>query len=159
VGRIIEVVSGPPYEDFLETRVFKPLGMKDTTFWPNSEQISRLARSYKPKGDKAGLEAIAITQLTYPLDDRGRQPMPAGGLFSTAGDLGRFCRMILNGGMYDGKRYLSESAVTEMTSRQTGDSIKQNYGLGWATTRERRESGGPINPGPCGHCGAYAMNM
>jgi CubicO group peptidase (beta-lactamase class C family) len=158
-GRIIEVVSGVPYEEFLEKRLFGPLDMTDTTFWPNPEQVARLAKSYKPKADWTGLEEISITQLRYPLDDRHRQPMPAGGLFSTAGDVGRFCRMILNGGVSDRRRYLSESAVAEMTSRQTGDSIQESYGLGWATTRARHESGGPTIPGPCGHGGAYATNM
>jgi CubicO group peptidase (beta-lactamase class C family) len=158
-GRIIEVVSGVPYEEFLDQRLFKPLGMKDTTFWPNPEQIARLARSYKASADKAGLEAITITQLDYPLSDRSRQPMPAGGLFSTAGDLGHFCQMILNGGVHDGKRYLSESAIAEMTSRQTGDAIKESYGLGWSTSGKGRKGTDSIIPGPCGHGGAYATNM
>jgi len=158
-GRIIEVVAGMPYEEYLEKRLLGPLGMKDTTFRPNSEQIARLAKSYKPKADGKGLEEIPITQLRYPLDDPARQPMPAGGLFSTAGDIGRFCRMILAGGTYDGKRYLSESSVREMTSRQTAAEIKESYGLGWATSAERRRSDGPVIPGPCGHGGAYATNM
>jgi CubicO group peptidase (beta-lactamase class C family) len=158
-GRIIEVVSGVPYEKFLDQRLFKPLGMKDTTFWPNPEQIAKLANSYKPGAGKAGLEAITITQLDYPLSDRKRQPMPAGGLFSTAGDLGHFCQMILNGGVHDGKRYLSESAITEMTSRQTSDAIKESYGLGWATSGKGRKGADSIIPGPCGHGGAYATNM
>jgi CubicO group peptidase (beta-lactamase class C family) len=158
-GRIIEVGGGIPYEEFLERRLFGPLGMKDTTFRPNAEQVSRLAKSYKLRADGTGLEEITIGQLRYPLDDRSRQPMPAGGLFSTAADVGRFCQMILNGGVYDGRRYLSEGSITEMTSRQTGDSLKENYGLGWATTGGRRESGGPTIAGPCGHGGAYATNM
>ncbi len=158
-GRIIEVVAGIRYEDFLEKRLFGPLGMKDTTFRPNAEQVARLAQSYKPKAGGKGLEEISITQLRYPLDDPTRQPMPAGGLFSTAGDIGRFCRMILAGGTYDGRRYLSESSVREMTSRQTAAGIKENYGLGWSTSAEARGSGGPVIPGPCGHGGAYATNM
>jgi len=147
-GRVIEVVSGMPYERFLQTRLFDPLGMKDTTFWPDETQLARLAKSYKPNADKSGLEETTITQLTYPLNDRARQPMPAGGLFSTADDLARFCRMVLNGGVLDGKRFLSEAAVREMTRKQTADSIKDEYGLGWAT-------GG----GTFGHGGAYATNM
>jgi CubicO group peptidase (beta-lactamase class C family) len=158
-GRIIEVVSGIPYEEFLDRRLFKPLGMKDTTFWPNPEQITRLAKSYQPNAKKTGLDAIPISQLDYPLSDRKRQPMPAGGLFSTASDLGHFCQMILHGGVYDGKRYLSESAITQMTSRQTGDSIKESYGLGWSTTGKGRNGVDSIIPGPCGHGGAYATNM
>lgn len=147
-GRIIEVVSEMSYEDFLDERLFKPLGMNDTTFWPNEEQLKRLAKSYKPTADKSGLEELPITQLQYPLNDRRRQPMPAGGLFSTAQDVGRFCQMILNGGQWEGKRYLSEAAVKAMTSRQTPAALKQSYGLGWAT-------GGDS----FGHGGAYATNM
>src|SRR5213078_1345497 len=75
-GRIIEVVSGMPYEDFLDQRLFGPLGMKDTTFWPNQDQLTRLAKSYKPNAAKTGLEEITVTQLKYPLSDRHRQPMP-----------------------------------------------------------------------------------
>jgi CubicO group peptidase (beta-lactamase class C family) len=158
-GRIIEVVAGMPYEDFLEERLFGPLGMKDTTFRPSAAQVARLAKSYKPRADGKGLEETPITQLRYPLDDPTRQPMPAGGLFSTAGDIGRFCRMILAGGSCDGKRYVSESTVREMTSRQTAADIKENYGLGWATSADRRGGGGPVIAGPCGHGGAYATNM
>lgn len=147
-GRIIEVTSGMPYEEFLQQRLFDPLGMRDTTFWPNEEQLSRLAKSYKPGAGGAGLEETTVTQLKYPLDDRRRQPMPAGGLFSTAADVARFCQMVLRGGEYGGKRFLSESAVREMTSRQTPETVKEQYGFGWAT-------GG----GVFGHGGAYATNM
>jgi CubicO group peptidase (beta-lactamase class C family) len=147
-GRIIEVVSGTPYEVFLDKRLFEPLGMKDTTFWPNADQVARLAKSYKPNAAKTGLEETKIGQLTYSLGDRKRQPMPAGGLFSTAADIGRFCQMILNGGVFDGKRYLSEDAVKQMTTKQTGEALKDAYGLGWST------GGGVI-----GHGGAYATNM
>jgi CubicO group peptidase (beta-lactamase class C family) len=147
-GRIIEVASGMPYEKFLEERLFKPLGMKDTTFRPSRKQLRRLASSYKPNAAKDGLEEITITQLHYPLDDPGREPMPAGGLFSTAHDMARFGRMILNGGKLDGHRYLSPAAVQQMTSKQTGDQVKESYGFGWST-------GG----GVFGHGGAYATNL
>ena len=59
-GRIIEVISGMSYEDFMDRRLFEPLGMKDTTFWPNDEQLSRLAKAYKPNAEKNGLEAIVF---------------------------------------------------------------------------------------------------
>jgi CubicO group peptidase (beta-lactamase class C family) len=147
-GRIIEVVSGMPYETFLDKRLLGPLGMKDTTFWPNEEQLTRLANSYKPNAAKTGLEAATIGQLQYPLSDHKRQPMPAGGLFSTASDVGRFCQMMLNGGVFDGKRLLSEDAVKQMTTKQTGDAVKESYGLGWST-----------GDGTFGHGGAFATNM
>jgi CubicO group peptidase (beta-lactamase class C family) len=147
-GRIIEVVSGMPYETFLDKRLFVPLGMKDTTFWPSEDQLTRLANSYKPNAAKTGLEATTVGQLQYPLNDHKRQPMPAGGLFATANDVGRFCQMMLNGGMCDGKRLLSEDAVKQMTSKQTGDAVKESYGLGWST-----------GDGTFGHGGAFATNM
>ena len=69
-GRIIEVVSGMPYEQFIEERLFKPLGMKDTTFWPSAQQVKRLAKSYKPAQDKTGLEETLVTQLRHEHADR-----------------------------------------------------------------------------------------
>ncbi len=149
-GRIIEVVSGIPYEEFMHKRLFKPLGMKDTTFWPNSKQLKRLAKSYKPNAAKNGLEETQIDQLTYPLMDRHRTPSPAGGYFSTASDVSIFCRMILNGGILAGKRYLSEEALKKMISTQTGN-LPQAYGFGWVTDRK---PGGIF-----GHGGAYSTSM
>lgn len=147
-GRIIEVVSGMSYEDFMQQRLFEPLGMKDTTFWPNDEQVSRLAKSYKPNADKTDLEETTVTQCHYPLQDRRRQPMPAGGLFSTAADVAVFCQMLMNGGTHHGARILSEAAVKEMTSRQTAPELKQSYGFGLQ-----------VAPRNFGHGGAYSTNM
>ena len=148
-GRIIEVVTGMPYEEFMQQRLFKPLGMKDTTFWPTEKQMRRIAKSYQPNAAKNDLEEIKIDQLHYPLSDRTvRFPMPAGGLFSTAEDVAKFCQMILCGGQFDGKRYLSAKSVQMMTSKQTGDGVKDSYGFGWA-----------VGPAWTGHGGAESTNM
>ena len=149
-GRIIEVVSKMSYEDFLDKRLFQPLGMKDTTFWPSEEQVKRLAKSYKPNEDKTDLVEINIGQLQYPLTDhKHRYPMPAGGLFSTAHDAARFCQMMLNGGTtLDGKRILSEGAVKEMTKKQTAEGVKESYGLGFS-----------VGGDGFGHGGAHSTNM
>lgn len=146
-GRIIEVVSGTDYESFLQKRLFDPLEMKDTTFRPDEGQLKRLAKAYRPNAAKTGLEGTTLSQLTHPLNERKRQPMPAGGLFSTAKDVGNFCRMILAGGVWQGKRILSKEAVEEMSRRQTG-ALKNSYGLGWS-----------VGDGSFGHGGAYATNM
>jgi CubicO group peptidase (beta-lactamase class C family) len=148
-GRIIEVVSGMAYEDFLDKHLFGPLGMKDTTFWPSEAQLKRLAKSYKPNKAKTDLEETTVTPLKYPLSDRKRHPCPGGGLFSTASDCGVFCQMVLNGGVHKGKRILSEAAIKEMTSKQTGAGIKQSYGLGWGVKGESS----------FGHGGAFATDM
>lgn len=148
-ARILEVVSGQRYEDFMDERLFKPLGMKDTTFWPNQEQVSRLAISYKPGKDGQGLEPLRVTQLYYPLTDRiKRFPMPAGGLFSTAADVALFGQMVLNQGEWNGKRYLSKQALKTLLSRHTPPEIKRSYGLGWS-----------VDPDSVGHGGAYATNL
>jgi CubicO group peptidase (beta-lactamase class C family) len=148
-ARVIEVVSKMKYEDFMEQRLFKPLGMTDTTFWPTAAQTRRIATSYRPDSTNSALAETPIGQLTYPLSDRlHRFPMPAGGLFSTARDTATFCRMLLNGGELEGRRYLSKTAIQEMTKRQTPASVNDSYGFGLAV-------GGDW----FGHGGAFATNM
>lgn len=148
-ARIIEVVTGVAYERFIQERLFDPLGMKETTFWPSKEQIARLAKSYKFDPKAKQLVEIQIDQLTYPLDDRKRRyPMPAGGLFSTAADVAKFCRMILNGGELDGHRYISAASLNEMTKRQNGKLHEDGYGLGWT-----------VDGQTIGHGGAYKNDM
>ena len=151
-GRIIEVVSGEPFEKFMNERLFQPLGMKNTTYWPTARQISRLAKSYKPNAAKTGLEETAIEPLTYPLSDHHiRYSVPAGGLFSTAEDVAHFCQMLLNDGEYAGKRILSEAAVKQMTSKQTGGLVEKSYGFGIDVPN--------TSEGGFGHNGAYKTDM
>jgi len=148
-ARLIEVVTKIKYEDFMQQKLFDPLGMKDTTFWPNEAQSLRVAKSYRPDASKTNLAEFPISQLIYPLTDRvHRFPMPAGGLFSTAIDTSLFCRMLLNNGELDGKRYLSENAIRELSKRQTPPTIKESYGLGFS-----------VSPDSYGHGGAQATNM
>ena len=148
-GRIIEVVSKMPYEEFLQKRLLDPCGMKETTYWPSEAHVKRLAKSYKPNATKDDLVELKIGQLHYPLSDHAvRYPMPAGGLFSTAEDVSRFCRMMLRGGEIDGKRVLSEKAVAEMSKRQTPEELKTSYGFGLS-----------VNKGSFGHGGAMATDM
>ena len=132
-GRIIEAVTGMAYEDFMDQRLLVPLGMKETTFWPGKKLASRIAKVYRSSADKSGIEETLFPKLPFPLDDRRRRPMPAGGLFSTATDVVKFCQMFLNGGTYDGRHYLSKTSVAEMTRKQTGDKVEKNYGFGWDT--------------------------
>lgn len=145
-ARIIEVVSGMPYERFMQERLFDPLGMKDTTFWPNSKQIGRIAKTYKFDPLSKVLVEAPVSQLTYPLNDRQhRYPMPAGGLFSTAADVAKFCQMILNEGALDGKRYISPGALHAMTTRQNGGLGGTDYGLGWGISKSSFGHGGAFN--------------
>ncbi len=183
-GRIIEVVSGMSYVEFVQQRLFTPLGMKDTTFWPSVEQGARLARSVRLEEGQAVPHMVktdakvtkeAVARLSEGkavpqevLDDYGfgkaidyakQYGEPAGGLFSTADDLGRFCRMVLNGGMFEGKRYLSEKAIKTMTTSQTNGvavTPTETYGLGWSV--KTKDDEGPT-AGSFGHRGARRTAM
>ncbi|AHF92258.1 beta-lactamase [Opitutaceae bacterium TAV5] len=130
-GRLIELLSGRSYEDFMQQRLFSPLGMNDTTFWPDASQLARLASIYGIGPDKTALEEQTIAQLSHPLNDRARRyPVPAGGLFSSATDIAKFGRMLLRGGELDGHRYLRSETVTLMASRQIPAHVDNGYGLG-----------------------------
>lgn len=159
LGRIVEVVSGQPYAEFLRHRLFQPLGMKDTTFWPTPAQAKRLAKSYKNKTG-GGLEETGIYFIQGPLSDRERTPFPAGGLFSTAADVARFYQMMLSDGIWRGKRLLSPASVALMTCTQSGD-IKtgfvdgMSWGLGFQVVKEPQGVTEMLSPGTYGHGGAY----
>lgn len=143
-ARIVEIVSGKSYPDFIQERIFNPLRMKDTTFWPTEEQLKRLAKPYAPDPDKKGaLAEVPNPQLRPPYSDHTRFVQPAGGLFSTAADLLNFYRMLLGNGTFEGKRLLSEKAIQQMTSKQTG-SLKQNYGFGLDVTPGKIGHGGTL---------------
>ena len=159
-ARIVEVVSGQSFPDFLEKRLFAPLGMKDSTFYPNLEQTRRLASSYTRTPD-GNLEKAPLMFLgKAPLSSRERYPRANGGLFSTASDYAKFSRMLLRGGELDGKRYLSEDAVREMTRIQSGDLITgftpgNGWGLGCCVVREPQGPSAALSSGSFGHGGAY----
>ena len=139
---IIERVSGKPYFDFLQSRLFEPLGMKSATFWPADKDLEKLAVSYK-KGSDGKLEETTIDQLQYPLSDRTKRfAEAAGGLFCKPIDLVKFYQMIANKGVYKGKRYISESSIAEMGKKQTSIDIKDSYGLGWSVTDSFMGHGG-----------------
>lgn len=160
LGRIVEVLSGKSYADFLQSRLFDPLGMTNTTFWPTEAQAQRLAVSYQPKSGGKGLEATDIFFLKGGLTDRRRTAIPAGGLFSTAADYYRFCQMMMSGGKFQGKQLLSEESVKAMTRTQTGDiptgfTDGMSFGFGFAVVKEPSGVTGMLSPGTFGHGGAY----
>ena len=135
LGRIIEVVSQQPYDQFLKTNLFDPLGMSDTSFAPTAAQRPRTAAVYTD--DHGTLKRAAqIETQTGPLI-----PAPEGGLFSTASDMLRFNQMILNKGKLNGTRVLSAAAVELMASNLTGN-LKAGFapgaghGLGYEVIRE-----------------------
>jgi CubicO group peptidase (beta-lactamase class C family) len=159
-ARVVEVVSGRSFVEFLDRRLFGPLGMKDTTFYLTDEQLPRLATPYRRTDSGELTEAANFILMGKSPTSRDRFPAANGGLFSTAPDYARFCRMVLRGGELDGKRYLSSEAVEQMTSRQS-DELKTGFtpgcgwGLGWCVVREPQGVTAMLSPGTFGHGGAY----
>src|SRR6266487_5463092 len=120
LGRVVEKASGKRLADFLDERLFKPLGMKDSGFWVPAGKMPRLAESLE-KDRFAGRPFPLIDVSAPPKNDSGG----AGGV-STAADYLRFCQMMMNGGTLDGTRILSRTTVKLMTSDHLGNFIIQN---------------------------------
>jgi CubicO group peptidase (beta-lactamase class C family) len=158
-ARIVELVSGKNFADFVQERIFAPLGMKDTTFYPSKEQVARLAKSYKLADGKLEEAKVFILEGHDPAS-RERYPAANGGLFSTAPDYAKFCRMVLGGGRFDGKQYIKAQSVNLMTSLQTpgiktGFTPGNGWGLGWCVVREPQGVTAMLSPDSYGHGGAY----
>jgi len=159
LGRTVEVVSGESFADFLRERFFEPLGMKDTTFYLSDDQKPRLATSYKLNEGKLAPANIFVLQGHEPTSRR-RYPAANGGLFSTAPDYAKFCRMLLNDGSMDGRQYLKPQTVRQMRTIQTGE-IRTGFtpgnGWGWGVCVVRQPQGVTemLSPGSFGHGGAY----
>jgi len=154
-ARIVEIVSGMSYQDFLAKRFFEPLGMTETTFWPTDSQIARLAGAYGPAKDpsasnkeSSGYARGTITFLTPPYSDQlHRFPEAGGGLFSTTHDVLRYGIMLANNGELAGKRYLSPAAMDELRKPQT-NGTNPAYSLGYH-----------LRNGMFGHDGAYGTDL
>ncbi len=166
-GRVVEVVSGMSFDAFLEKRLFKPLGMKNTTFYPTDEQRKKLATAYMR--DKASGALVAVPPRPE-FGPRDRPPQGNGGLYSTAGDYARFCQMLLNGGKLKGRRYLSAESLKWMSTPQTGElptgffqsaafgnrGGNYGWGLGTCVLRTPHEGvGAALSAGSFGHGGAW----
>ena len=159
-GRIVEILSGKTFDKFLEDRLFKPLGMKDTAFYLNDQLRGRLVTAYSKNKETAKLEPVAPRPEFGPKD---RPPQGNGGLYSTAPDYARFCQMLLNNGRLDGKPYLSGEAMTWLTQPTTGElptgfMEQKNYGWGLATCILKTPHSGTaeaLSAGSYGHGGAW----
>jgi len=156
-GRVVEIVSGKPFDQFLAERIFTPLEMTQTSFHPTEEQRKKLALLYQPTADKKDIERANHWLYEVTADT---SPNPSGGLYSTAGDLVRFYQMVLNGGDLNGKRILSADAVKQMTSLQTEDLATgftpgNGWGLGFCLVREPQGATDALSPSSYGHGGAF----
>src|SRR5436190_9149093 len=166
-ARIVEVISGMTFDAFLEKRLFKPLGMKDTTFYLTDSDRKQLVTAYAKNKDTGALDAVPPRPEFGP---RNRPPQGNGGLYSTAPDYARFCQMLLNGGTYKGHRYLSPAAMKLLSTSQTGDlpvgffqggafgnhGTKYGWGIGTCVLKTPHEGVAEmLSPGTFGHGGAW----
>jgi len=159
MGRIVEILSGRQFEDFLQDRIAGPLGMIDTTFYPSPNQIERIAQYYAIKEGK--LQVAANTLLAGAMGDRSHYPAANGGLFSTAGDYALFAQMLLSGGSLNGKQYLRPETIREMTRVQTGEIAEVGFvpgsawGIGFSLVDKPLGVSAMLSRGTYGHGGAF----
>lgn len=161
LGRLVEVLSGKSFEQFLQERIFAPLDMRDTGFHVPASKRDRLARLYiKTKEGKLQPAAVCATWQEcldkFPAAALSYLEPPAfqsggGGLVSTAHDYLRFCQMLLNQGQYNGKRLLSRKTIQLMSSDNLG-SIPElapgvGFGLGFAVSKAPGAAGMMGTPG------------
>jgi CubicO group peptidase (beta-lactamase class C family) len=136
LGRLIEVLSGQPLDQYLRAHVFEPLGMRDTYFYLPADRQSRLVPLYSEYQNRTvPMPASGMLGLRPDFPNQpGTYFSGGGGLSSTIDDYAVFLQMLLNGGAYNGRRLLKPSTVDLMTQNQIGD-INQGlnkFGLGFS---------------------------
>jgi CubicO group peptidase (beta-lactamase class C family) len=164
LGRLIEVTADEPYERFISERILQPLGMKDSFYFPPADKTDRIAMVYRHQNGKlvrAGAEILGGDPSLY--RKGAKYPAPEFGLYSTAEDLSHFYQMMLNGGTYNGRRYLSRQAVDLMREVHTGNIAPagwiplggSGYGLAWEVMRDPISQLMMMPAGTYGHDGAF----
>jgi CubicO group peptidase (beta-lactamase class C family) len=158
LGRIVELVSGMPYDAFLRRRIFEPLGMQDTIFYPSEALWPRVVTLYRatPKGLERSQNQDGYANKTF--------ISGAAGLLCTAEDYLQFAQMLLNGGVLNGRRLLSPRSVELMSSNHVGDLFsgkvsRPEHGLGFGflmqVVLDSVQTGWRVSTGSYGWDGAY----
>jgi len=164
LAEIVAKVSGQPFEQFVATRLFTPIGMKDTMFLPPAAMRARIAPTEtctQYGWPCAGPDAQMLRGVVHDPTAR-RMGGVAGhaGLFSTADDTSRFARMLLRGGELDGARVLSPLTVARMTSASTPEDQVNVRGLGWDMDSSYSSNRGELLPmGSFGHTGFTGTSL
>ena len=150
LGFVVEAISGEKLDQFLQTRVFGPLGMSDTRFRPDGSLRGRIAptelnppRGYPLRGEVHDENAYALGGVAG-----------HAGLFSTASDLAVFAQMLLNGGSYNGTRIVADSTVKLFTRRAAA-----TRALGWDTCGGKGSCGTYFSPTAYGHTGFTGTSL
>ena len=166
LGYLVEVISGMPLDKFFATRIFEPLGMKDTYFYLPREKHQRLATLYTSDSTEHAVKMADHIDINgnfnadYP-NTEGTYFSGGGGLSSTAYDYALFMRMLLNGGELNGKRILSRNAVRMMTSNQIGAlslGRGDKFGLGFELVTAESSAFTPASEGTFSWGGMFSSN-
>lgn len=159
LARIVEVISGQALEVYMAKRIFEPLGMKDTYFFPPKEKWGRMPTAYILRdGKPVKYTSDPLGEGKMKFRDGAKYSLPEGGLYSTAADLLILYKTILQGGRHGNFRLLSPAGLKLMRTAQTGD-LKTGtpgaaWGLGWFVMKEDA-AGQPMAAGTFGHGGRY----
>jgi CubicO group peptidase (beta-lactamase class C family) len=151
-GYLVQKLSGMPFDEFLEKRIFKPLGMVDTAFYVPKEKLSRFAEFYSYDKDGKMLVVGPHDGLNHDFSAKPALSSGGGGLVSTATDYMRFCQMLLNGGQLDGTRILSPLTVELMRTNVLAPTVPilapgAGFGLDFAIYTDPVAAGGYYGKG------------
>lgn len=157
LGRIVEIASGQTFDQFLKQRIFDPLEMKDTAFFPTDDRMPRVVTLYDERDGKLVRIDTPAWLATRTLFSGG------GGLWSTADDYIRFGQMLVNGGVLNGKRLLSPRTVDLMASNHVGElytgigrAVKgMGFGLTVDVVLDHVAAGRRVSSGSFGWGGAF----
>jgi len=158
LGRVVEIVSGQSFDQFLRQRIFDPLGMKDTVFHPAADWLPRVATTYHRNAgalEKVDTES-RLSNTTY--------FSGAGGLMTDAEDYFQFGQMLLNGGQWNGKRLLSPKTVDLMSTVHAPDTLPgrpkgRGFGLSVQVVNDPIAASYRVSPGSYGWDGAFGTHF
>jgi len=158
LGRIVEIASGMPLDQFFRQRIFDPLGMKDIAFWPSEQQWPRVASVYT-----RGANGLTKSQTPNGMSSQVYF-MGSGGLISTAEDYIPMGVMLANGGQLNGKRLLSPKTVEMMRAVHVPDTLPgraagEGYGLSVRVVNDHAKRGTMLSTGTFGWSGAYGTHF
>ena len=164
LGRIIELVSGQQFDDYLNDHVYEPLQMTDTAFYVQGEKVERLARAYRVSSENRSLSQLPA--MGIPITENPPLLEGAAGIVSTVPDYLRFLQALLNGGELEGKRILQSDTVAVMTQNQIPESLMpfgtnpnnpmldRGWGYGMAVVVDEKMSAYGTNNGEFGWSGS-----
>lgn len=158
LGYLVEVLSGVSLDEFLKTRIFKPLNMKDTYFYLPKDKYTRLVPLYQVK--KAALERITSSggvDPNYPVLP-GTYYSGGGGLSSNIEDYAKFLQLFLNKGEYNGARLLSRKTIELMLTNHVQPPITTQFGLGFALETDKNDYQSIVTIGSFSWGGAFATS-